>query len=265
MPSRLTAVIMIILACLGASCLEWWLTANTPFLHSFLSNLLPATCGGLIVWMLWSTQPIAQRQLALAGSGLLGETLEMATDQDGFSLKDAAWHEAAHVIANWYDPNAPHVSLVKVIRNPSDGLITGYTLYSGYRFMTRSQMQGFLTGVVAGGVADEMRLGEPTTGAGCDLQLASGLAEEMVRRYGFGQGDLRLRTFPLSQEGKSYSRDTAGLIDREVRRLIAEARKRARRSIKSHLREMHDLANAIETIGIMDEIMIAQVIGPKAK
>ena len=102
--------------------------------------------------------------------------------------------------------------------------------------------------------AEEIIFGEPSTGSGNDLQVASSRAREMVRRYGMSE---RLGPMGFGSESESvflgrelmhsrdYSDETAAEIDSEVRRLLSEALERAKRALEGNRAYLDRLASRL--------------------
>jgi cell division protease FtsH len=104
--------------------------------------------------------------------------------------------------------------------------------------------------MMGGRIAEEVIYGPErvTTGAGNDLQKAAELARDMVVNQGMGK-KLRDQVFHV-EEGmmmdrmmheRTYSEDTAKMIDQEVEELISEAGARARVVIKANKKYLEDL------------------------
>ena len=110
--------------------------------------------------------------------------------------------------------------------------------------------------VLRGRIAEEIIFGKEniTTGAGNDIQQATGLARRMVTEFGFSDKLGRLRYADNEEEvflGHSVARQkhvsdaTAKLIDEEVRRLIEEAEQNARHILTEHRDELEIISNGL--------------------
>jgi cell division protease FtsH len=143
-----------------------------------------------------------------------------------------AYHEAGHALVASKLPNADPVHKVSII---SRGQAGGYTMAvpsEDRRLHSQSFFIDELTTLLGGYVSEELKFKEVTTGASNDLERATRMARNMVTRYGMSR--LGARTFGKKEElvflGKEiseeqdYSESTALDIDREVSRLIGEAR-----------------------------------------
>jgi cell division protease FtsH len=145
-----------------------------------------------------------------------------------------AYHESGHALVAYSLPNTDPVHKVSIIPRGLGAL--GYMMQrpEGDRYLlTQSELESRLQVLLAGTIAEEIMLGDVSTGAQNDLERASEVARSMVMEYGMsrlgrvafregsrsqflsGAGDLRERT---------HSEQTSREIDEEVRRLIDEAR-----------------------------------------
>ncbi|MDH4139167.1 MAG: ATP-dependent zinc metalloprotease FtsH [Coriobacteriia bacterium] len=163
--------------------------------------------------------------------------------------KVIAYHEAGHALVGHILPNADPVHKVTIIPR---GRALGYTLAlpEEDRFLEkRESMLDDLSMLLGGRVAEELAIGDITTGAGNDIERATKVAKQMVTRFGMSEklgpqtfGDAAHEVF-LGRDWASnpdYSPEIAFEIDKEVSRLIDEAYDKAR-TILTDRREQLDL------------------------
>jgi cell division protease FtsH len=101
--------------------------------------------------------------------------------------------------------------------------------------LTRGQLHAQLTAALAGRAAEELVLGEPSTGSEADLERATTLASDLVTRYGMSEQLGRVRLAATDAHGflgggsdlLPLAPPTHEQVDREVRRLVEEAFQRA--------------------------------------
>ena len=154
-----------------------------------------------------------------------------------------AYHEVGHALVAYYMTHLDPVHKVTIVARGHSG---GHTrlLPSGDRHLwTRSQMSEMLAFAMGGLSAEELYFGEGSTGPSNDLQQATQIARKMVTTYGMSE---KIGTVSLDSSGvadymgadifepRSYSEETAAMIDTEVRRLIDEAHARARQVLTDH-------------------------------
>ncbi len=150
---------------------------------------------------------------------------------DSKSKRLIAYHEVGHALVGTLLPDHDSVQKVTLIpRGQAQGL-TWFTPNEEQGLISRSQLKAMITSTLAGRAAEEIVFGkaEVTTGAGNDLQKVSGMARQMVTR--FGMSDLG----PLSLESQNtevflgrdwmnksdYSEEIAAKIDSQVREIIS--------------------------------------------
>ncbi|QVQ50953.1 ATP-dependent zinc metalloprotease FtsH [Spiractinospora alimapuensis] len=143
-----------------------------------------------------------------------------------------AYHEGGHALVAHALPNADPVHKVTILPR---GKALGYTMTLPMedKFLsTRSEMMDQLAMMLGGRTAEELVFHEPTTGAGNDIEKATGLARKMVTEYGmserlgarrFGDGNGEPFLGREMSHSRDYSEEIASVIDDEVRRLIESA------------------------------------------
>ena len=185
-----------------------------------------------------------------------------------------AHHEAGHTVVNWYLANAERVKKVSIIPRGLGAL--GYTLQLPLEdryLMSRDELRDKIAGMMGGRAAEEIFIGEISTGASNDLKQATEVARMMVREYGMSDviGPLGLAEGQRSPflapqmgaEGRPYSERMARLIDTEVTRLVTEGIERARQVIRDHHEGLQRLAARLLAVEVVEEEEIAQMLGPK--
>ncbi|HEY0890371.1 MAG TPA: ATP-dependent zinc metalloprotease FtsH [Nocardioides sp.] len=147
-----------------------------------------------------------------------------------------AYHEGGHALVAAAMPHNDPVQKVTILPR---GRALGYTMvmpdedkYS----QTRSEMLDKLAHMLGGRAAEEMVFHDPTTGAGNDIEKATHLARAMVTQYGMTE---RLGAIKLGSSNgepflgrdlghqRDYSEEIAGVVDEEVKKLLATAHQEA--------------------------------------
>jgi cell division protease FtsH len=174
-----------------------------------------------------------------------------------------AYHEAGHVVVGLKVPGSDPVHKVTIIPRGRAMGVTAY-LPEGDR---HSYRKDFLTGQLAvlfgGRMAEEIVLGADriTTGAGNDIERATDIARKMITRY--GMSDAVGPVCIAEEEGAApgsrspVSERTAELVDSEIRRVIDEARARAKDLLVKERPLLERIAEALlvhETLA-RDEIL----------
>ncbi len=131
--------------------------------------------------------------------------------------------------------------------------------------------------MMAGRVAEELIFGKDkvTSGASSDIQAATGLARNMVTRWGYSEavgtvsyGDNQEEVFLGHSVARTQnvSEDTAQKIDNEVRRLVQGGLDEARRILTERIEDLHRLAKGLleyETLSGDEIIGVMKGIPPK--
>jgi cell division protease FtsH len=168
--------------------------------------------------------------------------------------KRTAWHEAGHTVVGHLLPNHDPVHKVSIIpRGPALGVTMSLPKedrlgYSKDWALDRIGM------ALAGRVAEEMALGEVTTGAADDFRQATHLARSMVTEWGMSDklGPLAylereesfLPFMPGPRRGE-YSEHTAQAIDEEVRRIVTQQYERVKVLVQANMDKLDSMAKAL--------------------
>ena len=144
-----------------------------------------------------------------------------------------AYHEAGHAVCGRYLEHVDPVHYITIIPRGAAG---GFTLFRPQEdlenFKSRSEMFESIVMALGGRMAEKLFLDDISTGASGDIQQASSIARDMVMRYGMSD-----RLGPILYDSsdhsifigrdfgttKSYSEETAGVIDEEVKSIFDSA------------------------------------------
>jgi cell division protease FtsH len=162
-----------------------------------------------------------------------------------------AYHESGHALAAHVLPNTDPVHKISVIAR---GRALGYTLTLPEEdkfLMTREELSDELAMLLGGRVAEELIVGDITTGAANDIERATKISRQMVTEYGMSDmiGPLTLgqkqhevflgRDFATQPD---YSEQVAFEIDNEVRRMIDQAHDEALEILQEHRQKLDQMA-----------------------
>jgi cell division protease FtsH len=159
-----------------------------------------------------------------------------------------AYHESGHAIVATSLPGLDPVHKISIVQRGFGAL--GYTMQLPLEdryLLTRTELRHQLAVLLAGRTAEEIALGEISTGAQNDLQRASDIARSMVAELGMsdemgaisydGHKQNRFLEMPFGNERGNYAEHTAQQIDAEVRRIMTDAHTLAR-DVLSERREV---------------------------
>lgn len=158
--------------------------------------------------------------------------------------KITAYHEAGHAILFHVLPDVGPVYTVSII--PTGKGAAGYTMplpEKDEMFDTKSRMLQDIMVSLGGRIAEEIIFGDVTTGAISDIQKATDTAKAMVTKFGmsevvglinYGSDDDEVFIGRDFAQTKGYSEEVAGIIDKEVKRIIDECYENAKNILKKH-------------------------------
>jgi cell division protease FtsH len=184
-----------------------------------------------------------------------------------------AHHEAGHAVVGWMLPYAERVTKVSII--PRGLAALGYTMslpLEDRYLMSLEELRDKMAAMMGGRAAEELFIGQISTGASNDIKQATEIARLMVRDYGMStlgpvalgadHGSAFLRSAGVP-ETRSYSEQTARMVDEEVRKLVSEALDRARQVLTTHRDKAQALAARLLATEVIEEDAMTPILGPK--
>ena len=168
--------------------------------------------------------------------------------------KLVAYHEAGHAVVSKFLPTQDPVHEISIVPR---GMAGGYTMYrptEDKSFISQTYMEESIISLLGGRVAEALVLHDVSTGASNDIERATKLARSMVTVYGmseklgtilFGgdQGEVFLGR-DLAQT-KTYSEETAAIIDEEIKRIIDTAYNTAKQILSENIEKLHIVAGIL--------------------
>jgi cell division protease FtsH len=184
-----------------------------------------------------------------------------------------AYHESGHAIVASVMPGLDPVHKISIVQRGFGAL--GYTMQLPLEdryLMTRGDLLGQLAVLLGGRTAEEIALGEISTGAQNDLQRATDIARAMVTEFGMsdalgainydGNKRPRFLDIPMPQERGLYGEETAEKIDAEIKRILTDAHDTARRILTEHRDKLETVTRRLLEIEVMEGEELRQLIGP---
>jgi len=168
--------------------------------------------------------------------------------------KLVAFHEAGHAVVSRFLPTQDDVHQISIVPR---GMAGGYTMYrpsEDKSFMSKTEMEENIVSLLGGRVAEELVLGDISTGASNDIERASKIARAMVTKYGmskvlgtisFGSGNEEVFLGRDLAQAKDYSEQTSGLIDAEVKKIIDDGYKKAVEILNQNMDKLHSVAEVL--------------------
>jgi cell division protease FtsH len=183
-----------------------------------------------------------------------------------------AYHEAGHALVATALPGLDPVHKISIVQRGFGAL--GYTMQLPLEdkyLMTRTDLRHQLAVLLGGRTAEEIALGEISTGAQNDLQRASDIARAMVTEWGMsdsigainyaGEKRNRFLELGLGQERGLYAEETARLIDAEVKRIMTEAHDTARRVLTEQRQQLEAVTRRLLEREVMEGDELRRILG----
>ena len=162
-----------------------------------------------------------------------------------------AVHEAGHAICMYCLDSQDPVHLITIIPRAQAGGMTISLPQDDRSYSSRNEMFETIVSFLGGRVAEAQKLCDISTGASNDLQRATGIARDMVAKYGMSDS-----IGPVSHAGgqevfigrdyektKPYSEQTAGQIDAQVQKIMREAYQRCEQILRDHAERLDKIAS----------------------
>lgn len=167
--------------------------------------------------------------------------------------KLTAYHEAGHAIILRSVSDTDKVERVSIIPAGGAGGYTAHKPDEDVYYTTQQQLLNNVMIALAGRAAEEVILGEISTGASSDLQSCNGIARDMIMKYGMSN-KLGNMVFGSDEEVflgkdfghvKNYSERVAALIDEEVQDTIDSSYKKVISILNEKIDILHNVANRL--------------------
>jgi len=182
-----------------------------------------------------------------------------------------AYHESGHAVLGLLVPGADPVHRVSIVpRGQALGVTYQRPQTDRYNY-PEAYLRARIVGMLGGRAAEELVYGTRTTGAESDIEQATGIARNMVTRWGMsdelGLVQLAPRENPYLGgaaafgEPKAISEETARLVDVEVHRIIDECHEEAKRLLGAHRKALDGLVQALLARETLGEEEILEVTG----
>lgn len=165
-----------------------------------------------------------------------------------------AYHEAGHAIAVRLVSSTVKVDRVTIIPSGRAGGFTSYKPDEDRHYTTKGQLIEQIMVSLGGRAAEDLVLGEISTGASNDLQKANQIARDMITKYGMSEnlsnlvfGDENDEVFLGKSYGHTryYSEEISAQIDSEVKTIIDNAYNKIKELLTENRNKLEDVAKAL--------------------
>ncbi|WP_055071751.1 ATP-dependent zinc metalloprotease FtsH [Clostridium massiliamazoniense] len=168
--------------------------------------------------------------------------------------KLTAYHEAGHAVVMRLLPNADPVHEISIIPR---GMAGGYTMNlptEDRSYTSKSKLKDDMVGLLGGRIAEQLVMGDISTGAKNDIDRVSSIARAMVMQYGmsekigtisFGENNGEVFLGREISKGRNVSEEISAEIDKEVKSLVSEAYERAESLLKANMSKLDAVAQVL--------------------
>ncbi|RLE30800.1 cell division protein FtsH [Candidatus Acetothermia bacterium] len=181
-----------------------------------------------------------------------------------------AYHESGHALLSKVLPHADPVHKVTIIPRGKGALGATVPLPTEDRYiLTKTQLLDRITMLFGGRAAEELVMGQASTGAQDDLKQATELAKRMVVEFGMSEdvgplslAEERVNVF-LGEEivkSEEHSEELNAVIDREIRRIVEECYTRARSLLAQYREALDKLAAELLSRETLDGTEIDEIL-----
>ena len=158
-----------------------------------------------------------------------------------------AYHEAGHAVVSWYLPTQTEVKEISIVPR---GMAGGYTMYKNDEdksYISKTEMEEKLIALLGGRAAEQVALGEISTGASNDIEVATQIARDMVIKYGMNK---TIGTISMKDENGDYQLEMFGLnmgdkVGKEIKQLLDTAYSDAQMLLKQHYDKLEAIAERL--------------------
>ena len=174
-----------------------------------------------------------------------------------------AYHEAGHAVVMHALPDLDPVHQITIVPRGQAGGMTIYLPDEDRSYLSRSYLLDNIAGLLGGRAAEQLVLGDISTGASSDISRATQMARKMVGTYGmsdrmgnvaFDAGHNEVFIGKSMAQTRPYSEETAAEMDQEIRRIMDEAYGRCREILERYRPQLDQVAQFL----LQHETMTAQ-------
>ena len=174
-----------------------------------------------------------------------------------------AYHEAGHAVVMHALPDLDPVHQITIVPRGQAGGMTIYLPDEDRSYLSRSYLLDNIAGLLGGRAAEQLVLGDISTGASSDISRATQMARKMVGTYGmsdrmgnvaFDSGHDEVFIGKSMAQTRPYSEETAAEMDQEIRRIMDEAYGRCREILERYRPQLDQVAQFL----LQHETMTAQ-------
>ena len=184
-------------------------------------------------------------------------------------LNVVAYHEGGHALTGLLTEEVDPVTKVTIVPRGQALGVTQYSPLDDRYNYSKEYLEAQLVTALGGRAAEEVAIGQITTGAENDLQRVTAIARQMVTRWGMSE---RLGTISYSERedpfagtalatgSREYSEKTATVIDEEVNRMVKWAYDQAVKLLTEHRETLDRIAKALRLHETLDAKQLRTIL-----
>ena len=183
--------------------------------------------------------------------------------------KITAYHEIGHVLVSKMIPEADPVHKVTIIPRGRALGVTTYLPVDEKHTYSKVYLEAMITYALGGRAAEKIVFNQFTTGAGNDIEKATGIARKMVCEWGMSE-----KLGPLSYgakeeeiflgreitKHKDYSEQTAQDIDNEIKKIVLSCMERSEKILADNIDVLHRLSKDLLEREILDNDELEKIM-----
>ena len=190
---------------------------------------------------------------------LIGAERPLILSEDDLNV--VAYHEGGHALTGLLTENVDPVTKVTIVPRGQALGVTQYSPLDDRYNYSKEYLESQLVTALGGRAAEQVAIGQITTGAENDLQRVTAIARQMVSRWGMSE---RLGTISYSERedpfagtalatgSREYSEKTASIIDEEVNRIVKWAYDQAVKLLSDHRETLNRIAKSLRLHETLD-------------
>jgi cell division protease FtsH len=180
-----------------------------------------------------------------------------------------AYHEGGHALTGLLTENVDPVTKVTIVPRGQALGVTMYTPLDDRYNYSKNYLEGQMVTALGGRAAEQVAIGRITTGAENDLQRVTGIARQMVTRWGmserlgpisFSEREDPFAGTALASGSKEYSERTAAIIDEEVNKMVSTAYEKAVSLLTEHRETLDRIAKALRLYETIDARQLREIM-----
>ena len=180
----------------------------------------------------------------------------------------AAWHEAGHTIAAWFDEHADPVEKVSILPRTKSGGVTIMIPEKDVMYHSKKKLLSKLSVYMAGRYAEEKKFDDITSGASNDIEQITKIATAMVTKFGMDGNLGMLHYGPMHGHHADYlghDKETGKEVSDAIRKLQTDMWDKMKTLLDDKWDDLNKVAEALLRDEEIDSRDLREILGPSAR